>query len=149
MSPEQRTAFTNAVITAASRHGLDPNLLVGLAQEESSLNPENSPDNQARGLFQIRHPRQQDLGVSDDTIKSVDNIVEPVADYLSKSVQRLGGNTDLAIGSWNRGVSGIRRIDNGGGAQGVRDLVIYTDPKTHKQTLLGRDYIDKVKSYSR
>src|ERR1700761_9467312 len=83
MRPEQKTAFRNAVMAAAGRHGLDPNLLVGLAQRESGLDPTASPDHHARGLFQIRHPRQQDLGVSDDTINSVDDIVEPVANYLS------------------------------------------------------------------
>jgi hypothetical protein len=149
MRPEQKIAFRNAVIAAADRHGLDPNLLVGLAQRESRLNPTISPDHQARGLFQIRHPRQQDLGVSDATINSVDDIVEPVADYLSKSLRTFGGNTDLTIGSWNRGVRGMSKINNNEGMPGVRNTVIFANPKKHSQDLLGRDYIDKVKAFSR
>jgi RHS repeat-associated protein len=57
----QAGAFENAVVSAGKANLINPNLLVGLADKESGIDPTKDNDG-ARGLYQIRPRRQEDLG---------------------------------------------------------------------------------------
>jgi RHS repeat-associated protein len=145
MTAAQSVAFENAVTSAGQANGVNPNLLVGLADKESSLDPSANNDG-ARGLYQIRGPRQKDLGLTDAQVSSVDAVVGPVAKYLSHSSTVLSGNMDLTIGSWEQGLHGIQRL-NAQGPNAVRDLVIVPAAHGRPARTLGKDYIDVVKSF--
>lgn len=145
LTSTQASAFEGAVSNAGAANLINPNLLVGLAYKESSLDPTAVNDG-ARGLYQIRRKRQQDLGLSDADVTSVDAVVDPVAKYLSHTSSVLGGNIDLTLGSWRQGIKGIPQL-NAKGPNAVSDFVISPAAHGRPAQLLGKDYIDVIKSY--
>ena len=145
LTSTQASAFEGAVSNAGAANLINPNLLVGLAYKESSLDPTAVNDG-ARGLYQIRRKRQQDLGLSDADVTSVDAVVDPVAKYLSHTSSVLGGNIDLTLGSWRQGIKGISQL-NAKGPNAVSDFVISPAAHGRPAQLLGKDYIDVIKSY--
>ncbi len=151
LTGDQKKSFTNSVMNAAGKYSLNPNLLVGLADKESGIDPSAlSLDLKARGIYQIRPSRQKDLGMSDADVTSVNNVVAPVAKYLSHSYSVLNDDMDLTIGSWRQGLSGIQRI-NKQGPNAVWDYVIEpartTGRNQHPARTLGDDYIDYVDKF--
>ena len=141
---------------AAKGTGLDVNLLVGLAKRESDLNPAVPPNPVgAKGLYQLRPPRQQDLGIADADINKYEIQIPKVAAEVRKAVDRYHGNIDLAIASWALGDRKLQShlsqqaLATGNPSppemQKVRNLLLYANQPNGPR--LGPDYIDFVKQY--
>jgi RHS repeat-associated protein len=84
----QATACENAILNAGNETGIDPNILVGIAMKESTLNPSaQSGSSSASGLFQLTSGVQDayDLSEGDATGTSPSAIAKQVnaaANYL-------------------------------------------------------------------
>lgn len=134
--------FKKDIVSAASASGVDPNLLVGLAMRESSLNPSKNAGS-ARGLFQITPPRQKDLGIPDREIDSYQAQIPKVAAALGHAMRTFHGNADLAIASWTLGTTGAQRLYTTGGMSAVRGALL--DKPHPEYGRVGPDYVDRVK----
>ncbi len=109
-------AFEDVVLGAASRHGLDPNLLFAVMRVESVYDPEIVSYAGAIGLLQIM-PRTgrliaERLGIpgfrTDDLLDPAVN-VELAAWYLRSLLDRFEGRLPLAIAAYNGGPHNVRR----------------------------------------
>jgi RHS repeat-associated protein len=107
--------FEKAITTAAAKYGINPNILVGLAYKESSLNP-GAPHG---GLFQIQPGRAKDLGIAATDIGSAAVQIVKVAGALAGAIKTFNGNVDLGIASWTHGAKGTQRLFSSGGMQAV------------------------------
>jgi hypothetical protein len=134
------SAFENAMTQAGSKYKLDPNLLVGLASRESSLNPFQKNG----GLFQIQDPASYGLSASD--IYSFQAQIPAAAKTLSGNIQSFGGNIDLGIASWTLGSGGTRHLFSSGGMDSVRSA--WLDRNHHDYGQVGPNYIDVIEAFA-
>ena len=134
-------AFEKAIRAAAAKYGINPNVLVGLASKESSLNP-GAPNG---GLFQIQPGRAKDLGIATKDIGSADVQIPKVAAALSGALTTFHGSQDLAVASWTLGVGGTRRLFSSGGMQAVRGALLDRNHPSYGR--VGPNYIDIVNSF--
>jgi len=104
----QATAFENAVLNAGNETGIDPNILVGIAMKESTLNPSaQSGSSSASGLFQLTSGVQDayDLSEGDATgtspsaiAKQVNSAANYLYDLTQGSVPKSNPSLALEIG---------------------------------------------------
>lgn len=108
--------YEDAVIAAAARHGMDPNLLYAVMRVESIYNPRIVSYAGAIGLLQIMprtgrliaHNMGNDAFTVDDLLDPTTNI-EMAAWYLSSLIERFEGRLPLAIAAYNGGPHNVRR----------------------------------------
>ena len=108
--------YEAAVVAAAGRHGMDPNLLFAVMRVESVYNPRIVSYAGAIGLLQIMprtgrliaHNMGNDLFTVDDLLDPATNI-EMAAWYLSSLIERFQGRLPLAIAAYNGGPHNVRR----------------------------------------
>jgi hypothetical protein len=101
----QATAFENAVLNAGNETGIDPNILVGIAMKESTLNPSaQSGSSSASGLFQLTSGVQGAYNLSEGDAtgtspSAIGNQVNAAANYLYDLTQGsvLKSNPTLAL----------------------------------------------------
>ncbi len=134
-------AFESAITAAATKSGINPNVLVGLGYKESSINPA-APHG---GLFQIQPGRAKDLGISPKDIGSAAVQIPKVAGALAGAIRTFHGNVDLGIASWTLGVAGTQRLFSSGGMQSVRGALL--DRGHPGYGTVGANYIDIVKRF--
>jgi hypothetical protein len=85
----QATAFEAAVISAGNKYGVDPNVLVGMAGQESTFNPAaQSSTSSANGLFGLTSGVRTQYGLSSGdatgtSASAITNQVTTAAHYLS------------------------------------------------------------------
>ena len=144
LTGEQAIAFENAVLSAGKEKGVDPNILVGLAQRESNLNPD-AVNGTAKGLYQIMPGRQKDLGLSNQDLNNIGKVVSAVAGSLAGAIKTFNGDSKLAIASWTLGVGGTRHLFSSGGMEGVRNALL--DRGHPEYGRVGPNYIDPVSSF--
>ncbi len=143
--------FKARILHAAAESHVSPNLLVGLAERESSLDPKRVNEIGAKGLFQLLPARQKDLGIVGDDVFDYKLVIPKVAGALREALDRYQGNIDLALASWPLGDSKLqdhlRQAEQRGQdpIQRIRSLLLYRD--NPKGPRLGNDYIDFVTRY--
>lgn len=115
-----------AILAAARRYNLDPNLLRAIAHQESRFNPRAVSRAGAQGLFQLMPGTAADLGVTDpfDPTQSAMG----GAKYLGLQMRRFGGDLDRALAAYNAGPGNVRKY---GGVPPFRET---------------QDYVRKIKS---
>lgn len=108
-------AYWPAVEQAASRHGLDPLLLLSVIREESRFDPMAVSAAGARGLMQLmpqtakRVARGQGLRLDGvESIHEVENNISLGARYLSGLIRRFD-SLPPALASYNAGERAVRR----------------------------------------
>jgi RHS repeat-associated protein len=131
-------------LQAGAKNGVDPNLLVGLAVKESSLNPHEVVGD-AKGMFQITPGRQTDLGLSNHDLFNPNVVVNAVAASLASATKTFNGNAGLALASWTVGVAGTRAAFQAHGMAGVRSLLL--DRAHPSYGRVGKQYIDFIRSF--
>lgn len=117
--------------------GLDPNLLLALARQESAFNPKARSVANARGLMQL-------LPKTGRLFKKRLDLYDPVANvevgsrYLYELLKRLNGNIPLALASYN---AGPERVSTWTGRYPADNPVLFTDLIPFRET---RDYVASV-----
>ena len=86
---------------AATKYGINPALLLAIAQKESSLNPAAISSEGAQGVMQLMPATAASLGVTNafDPAQNID----AGARYFASLLNQYGGDTGLALAAYNAG----------------------------------------------
>jgi soluble lytic murein transglycosylase len=100
-------AFWSDVLTAASRHNVDPLLMLGLARQESHFDPLARSPVGAIGLFQLMPYTAAEIDPAFAEPGATERLVEPAvsaelgAAHLAQHLKRFGGALAPTIASYN------------------------------------------------
>src|SRR5688500_15246759 len=134
--PEGR--FDRLISEAATRYGVDVDLVRAVIKAESNFNPRARSPVGAEGLMQLMPALQKDFGIT-DPFDPRQNVMGGVR-YLRRLLDMHGGNVALALASYNAGPMNVARY---GGVPPFRETRNYvkkitgfwnrpanTDPRT-------------------
>ena len=93
--------------SSAARYGLDPALLLAVARQESSLNPNAVSGEGAQGVMQLMPRTAAMLGVTDPFDPSQN--IDAGAKYLSQLLKQFGGDVTLALAAYNAGPGNVTK----------------------------------------
>ena len=108
-------AYAPLIKEAAARHGVPYELLMGIAQTESSFNPAavgpKTKYGTAKGMFQMIDSTAHRYGVQDqfDPAQEADG----AARYVSDLMRRYNGNAELAAAAYNAGEGNVDKYLSG------------------------------------
>lgn len=91
---------------ASQRYGVDKNLLIAVAKTESGIDSNAVSSAGAVGVMQLMPSTAKMLGVS-NSYDAEQNIMGG-AKYLAQLIDEFDGNTELALASYNAGVTRIK-----------------------------------------
>lgn len=102
------TPYANLFQAAAGKHGVNAELLVAVAKQESGFNPKAVSPAGAQGIMQLMPGTARGLGVSNsfDPAQAIDGAAK-----LLKSHLREFGSTELALAAYNAGPGAVKRYD--------------------------------------
>lgn len=96
--------LTRYIQLQALKAGVDPDLAVAVALQESSLNPGAVGDNgKSLGLFQLQPAAAIDAGIDPAQRGTIRQNVLGGVRYLKQQLDREGGNVERALSRYNRG----------------------------------------------
>jgi soluble lytic murein transglycosylase-like protein len=98
---------------AAKKYGLDPAILAGLIQVESSWNPSAASGRGPVGLTQINTDTLADGGITAADRLNPEKSIMAGARILSQRLQATNGDLTLALRSYNMGLGGALRNPGG------------------------------------
>jgi len=107
--------YADAIKKNASRNGLDPYLVMALILQESYFNPRAKSPVGALGLMQLMPATGQELGRQLHGIFSVTRLTDPITNieigtvYLKHLIALFGGETRLAVASYNAGQGNVAK----------------------------------------
>ena len=124
----EKSKIKNKIIAEAERQGVDPNLALAVAEQESQFNPNAKSRVGAIGLFQLMPNTAKGLGVNP---YDVDDNIKGGITYLKQLLKKYSGNQDKALAAYNWGMGNLAK---------------YGINKAPKET---RDYLKKVEERKR
>jgi soluble lytic murein transglycosylase len=101
--------YEDAIRKYSQKNGLDPHLVMGIIHQESYFNPRTRSPVGAIGLMQLMPATGQELGsrfhgkFSVSRLENPDTNIELGTFHLKYLINLFGGNTQLAIASYNAG----------------------------------------------
>ncbi len=100
------TPYAGLFAGAAAKYGVDADLLVAVARQESGFNPKAVSPAGAQGIMQLMPGTARGLGVANsfDPAQAIDG-----ATRLLRDLVREFGRTDLALAAYNAGPGAVKR----------------------------------------
>lgn len=105
LKPEGK--FDRLITEAATKYGVDVDLIRAVIKAESNFNPRARSPVGAEGLMQLMPALQQDFGIT-DPFDPRQNVMGGVK-YLARLLDLHGGNVALALASYNAGPGNVAR----------------------------------------
>jgi soluble lytic murein transglycosylase-like protein len=102
---DRRAEWRPMFIDAARRHGIDPDLLLAVAEVESSFETDAISPAGAQGLMQFMPATAKEMGVDPFEPASA---IDGAARYLAREMDRFG-RVDLAVAAYNAGAGAVQR----------------------------------------
>lgn len=99
--------YASEINAAASKHGIDAQLIAAVIQAESGFNPNAKSSSGARGLMQLMPATAKGLGVK-DSYNAEQNIMGG-AKYLAEQLKTFGGDIKLALAAYNAGPGNVKK----------------------------------------
>src|SRR5687768_15856740 len=98
--------WADLINRAATKHGVDPNLVAAIVRAESGFNPQAVSRAGAKGMMQLMDGTARGLGVSDsfDPIQNVDGGTR----YIGEMLKRFG-KPELALAAYNAGPGAVTK----------------------------------------
>jgi hypothetical protein len=106
--PEGR--FDRLITEAATKYGVDVDLIRAVIKAESNFNPRARSPVGAEGLMQLMPALQKDYGIT-DPFDPRQNVMGGVR-YLRRLLDMHGNNVALALASYNAGPGNVARYGN-------------------------------------
>jgi soluble lytic murein transglycosylase len=133
-------AYWPVVAREATRHGLDPLLILALIREESRFDPRAVSSANAVGLMQLLPSTAREvLGrpIEPGALTDPDLNIRAGTAYLAGLLRGFGGTVPLAVGGYNAGPGGVRRH----AALARSDLERFVEELPYAET---RAYVQRV-----
>ncbi len=108
LKPEQR-AIADKIIAQAERLGMDPNLALAQAINESNLKPKAKSEKGAGGVFQLMPATAAEMGLTDPYGDIDQNILGGLT-YYGNQLNDFG-DVDTALAAYNAGPGAVRKYD--------------------------------------
>lgn len=105
--PSRPADIQSLIIQFAKRHGVDPELMLALAEAESGFDPKAVSRSGAVGVFQLMPETAKALGVK-DPFNPAQNIDAGIR-YFRKLLDEFQGQITLALAAYNAGPQNVRR----------------------------------------
>ena len=107
-------ALHTIVEDAAINNGIDPHVLMALAQAESSFKPKaKAPNTSASGLMQVTVAAAQDVGMDWDMRFDPAANADGGAKYLKRQLDRFDGDLELALLAYHDGGGNVNKYLSG------------------------------------
>lgn len=104
--------YASSINQAASKYGVDPNLIAAIIQVESNFNPKAKSGAGAQGLMQLMPETARELGVK-NAYDPHQNIMGGTK-YISQQISKFGGDIQKALWAYNAGAGNVSKILNSG-----------------------------------
>jgi soluble lytic murein transglycosylase-like protein len=128
------STYDDLISAAGAKYGVDPALIKGVVQSESSFNSNAISSAGAKGLMQLMDDTAQGLGVTNslDPAQNIDGGTR----FLSYLLRKYDGNVSTALAAYNAGPGRVDRL----GIATDQDVAVNLN-KLPKET---QNYISKV-----
>lgn len=128
------SAYDDLISAAGAKYGVDPALIKGVMQSESSFNPNALSSAGAKGLMQLMDGTARGLGVTNsfDPAQNIDGGTR----FLSYLLRKYDGNVSTALAAYNAGPGRVDRL----GIANDQDVATHL----HKLPEETQNYIRKV-----